>query len=168
VKQSVCRFVLFVSLCASAVGVAASDSKVIEKPVVADTAEKFDALAAEIRKEMSAGGRYEYIRPDDRAKAEADLNSMAGMLKKSGSVAAMSKDERVQLFNAQEHVNGILTHSDSNRLVCERVAPTGSSIPVTKCRTVADIERNRRDTNKAMQDAMAIGSKCAGPNCRGN
>lgn len=167
-KQSVCRFVLFVSLCASALGAVAADNKVIEKPVVADTAEKFDAQAAEIRKEMSSGGRYEYIRPDERAKAEADLNSMAAMLQKSGSVAAMSKDERVQLFNTQEHVNGILTHSDSYRLVCERVAPTGSSIPVTKCRTVADIERNRLDTKKAMQDAMTIGSKCAGSNCRGN
>jgi hypothetical protein len=75
------------------------------------------------------------------------------MLKKSGSVAGMSKQEQVDLFNRQEHVNGILTHNDGNRLVCEHRPPMGSNIPVTMCKTVAEIEKMHRDSQKLMQDA---------------
>lgn len=136
-------------LCLSA---AVAADKVVEKPVVSDTPEKFAAAAASVREEMSAGGRYEFIRPDDKAKVEADLSTMADMLKKAGSVAAMPKDEQVTLFNTQEHLNGILTHSDRNRLVCERRAPMGSNIQQSSCKTVADIEKMRRDSEKFMRD----------------
>ncbi|MBS0582469.1 MAG: hypothetical protein JSS42_05135 [Proteobacteria bacterium] len=133
-------------------GAVAAADKVVEKPVAADTPEKFAETAAQIRKEMGSGGRYEFIRPDDKAKADADLDTMAAMLQKAGSVSAMSQGDQVQLFNTQEHLNGILTHSDRNRLVCERRAPVGSNIPVNTCKTVAEIEKMRRDSQKYMND----------------
>ena len=45
---------------------------------------------------------------------------MTSLLNKAVSVAAMTMQDKVTLFNTQEHLNGILTHSDSERLVCER------------------------------------------------
>ena len=134
----------------------------------ADTLEKFQAVAKEVREDMDTGGRYEYIKPDDKAKVENDLNAMAAMLQKSGSIAAMTQVEKVQLFNTQENLNGILTHSDKNRLVCEHRAPVGTSIPVTTCQTVADIENARKAANKYLLDAGLNGSKCANASCRGN
>lgn len=134
----------------------------------ADTVEKFQVIASEVREDMDAGGRYEYIKPDDKAKVENDLNAMAAMLRAYGSVAAMTQPQKVQLFNTQENLNGILTHSDKNRLVCEHRAPVGTSIPVTTCQTVADIENARRAANKYMLDAGLNGSKCANASCRGN
>ncbi len=71
-------------------------------------------------------------------------------------------------MNTQEHVNGLLTKSDRNRLVCERTAQMGSNIPVTSCKTVAEIEHQRQQSQKYMQDSQMIGSKCAGKNCQGN
>ena len=140
---------------------AASD-QVIEKPVVADTPEKFAQTAAQIREEMATGGRYEYIKAGDKAKVEADLDSMAALLQKKGSVAVMRQDEKVQLFNTQEHLNGILAHNDSNRLVCERRSPMGSNIPINTCKTVADIEKSRHDNQETMKNAGTIGATCTG------
>lgn len=151
-KQIVRRFVLLASMQVLCLGAAFAADKVIEKPVVADTPEKFAATATSIREEMNTGGRYEFIRPDDKAKVETDLNTIADMLKKAGSVAAMQKSDQVELFNTQEHLNGLLTHSDRNRLVCERRAPMGSNIQQSSCRTVADIEKMRRDSEKFMRD----------------
>src|ERR1700759_5248950 len=148
------------SVCFSALLISASAwaDKVIEKPVAADTPQKFAETVTALQEEMSAGGRYEFIRPDDKAKVEADLNTMTALLLKAGSVTAMTQVDKVQLFNAQENLNGILTHSDSNRLVCEHKAPVGTSIPRTTCETVGDIERNRRATTKMMNDASLTGS----------
>jgi hypothetical protein len=130
--------------------------------VKAETSEAFAQAAAGIRSEMTQGGRYEFITTDEKTKANADLDAMTAMFQKSGSVAAMSQPERVQLFNTQEHLNGILTHSDRNRLVCEHKAPIGTNIAVTSCKTVAEIEKMRRDGQKMAMDGTSIGWTCRG------
>lgn len=152
VKHFFRHVVLLASMQVLGLGVAVAADKVVEKPVAADTPEKFAAIAAEIRKEMGTDGRYEFIRPDDKAKADADLDAIAAMLQKAGSVSAMPQSDQVQLFNTQEHLNGILTHSDRNRLVCERRSPLGSNIAQNTCKTVAEIEKARRDSQKYMND----------------
>ena len=137
--------------------------KVIEKAVASDTPEKFAATAKHIRDEMGSGGRYEFISATERSKADADLGTMQDMLSKAGSVEAMKPEERIRLFNTQEHLNGILTHSDSNRLVCERHAPVGTSIPQTTCKTLGEVELQRRRTNKVLNDAQGFGDVCRNP-----
>lgn len=133
---------------------------VVEKPVAADTPEKFAIAIKQIQAEMSTGGRYEFMRPDDRGKVSADLDTMQGLMSKAGSVDAMKTEDKIRLFNAQEHVNGVLVHNDANRLVCERRAPVGTSIPQTTCRTVGEIERSRLANNKYMQDSLSNGNIC--------
>ncbi len=148
--------------------VSALADQVINKPVAADTPDKFAQTVYEIRQEMSPGGRYEFMRTDEKTKVESDLNAMAAMLQKSGSVERMTQTEKVQLFNAQEHLNGILTHSDSNRLVCEHTSPVGTSIPRTTCQTFGEVERSRKATNKSLQDAALGSSVCDPKLCRKN
>jgi len=141
-------------------GVAFASDKVNEKRVAADianTPDKFAQVIEEVHQEMGAGGRYEFIKPDAKAQVDADLSSMDAMIKKAGSIGAMNEKDKIALFNHQEHLNGILTHSDGNRLVCERRPPVGSNIPVTMCKTVAEIEKMRRDSQKTMQDADRYG-----------
>jgi hypothetical protein len=148
-------------------GAQVSADEVIKNRVAADTPEKLQAVAKEIRDEMGPGGRYEFINGEDKAKVDIDLASMTAMLEKSGSVAAMTQQQKVQLFNTQEQLNGILTHSDRNRLVCEHKATVGTTIPRTTCQTVAEIEQNRKDGQHAIYEAGAIGSVCV-HHCRGN
>lgn len=141
---------------------ATADGKVLEKPVAADTPAAFAEVAASIRSGMRDGGRYEFIRPDEKAKVGTDLDEMATMLAKFGSVAAMQQSDKVRLFNTQEHLNGILTHSDRNRLVCEHRPPIGTNIPQTSCKTIAEVEKARRDAQKFSTDQTSNGFKCVG------
>ena len=152
VKSFFRHLVLLASMQAFGLGMVVAADKVVEKPVAADTPEKFAQVSTEIRKEMGPEGRYEFIRADDKAKANADLDAIAAMLQKSGSVSAMAQGDQVKLFNTQEHLNGILTHNDRNRLVCERQKPIGSNIPQNSCKTVAEIEKMRRDSQKYLLD----------------
>ena len=99
-KQFSRRLALLASVQVLGLGVALAADKIVEKPVAADTPEKFADVAAQIRKEMSADGRYEFVRPDDKAKVNADLDSMAAMLRKAGSVSAMPQADQVQRTQA--------------------------------------------------------------------
>ena len=159
----ICSFALFLA--------ASAWADKVEQHVTADTPDKFAATAAEVRQEMASGGRYEFISPAEKVKANADIDEMTAMLQKSGSVAAMTQVEKVALFNAQENLNGILTHSDSNRLVCEHHTKVGTSIPQTECKTVGEIERARRATKDKMQEIGRDSSFCNNSHitgCRNN
>ncbi len=125
---------------------------VVKDAVKADTAEKFVSTVSEINTEMDAGGRYEFISATDKIKVQDDLNRMSAMLQASHSVGQMTADQKIALFNLQENLNGILTKSDSNRLVCEHQAPLGSHIKAATCQTVGQIERRRRESQKYMTD----------------
>ena len=118
--------------------------------LAADTPARFAEQVSRVRDEMKPGGRYEFIREDDRRHLERLLLQMAALFGRYDSVGVMSRDARVELFNAQEEVNGILRHNDEQRLVCERRPKIGSNIPETTCRTVGDIERDRRAGNRTL------------------
>ena len=121
------------------------------EPVIgADTAAKFAEQVAHVRDEMKPGGRYEFIRENDSIRLDHLLATMGALLMRHGSAAAMSRDARIELFNAQEQVNAILRHNDELRLVCESRPKIGSNIPQTTCRTFGDIERDRRAGNQTL------------------
>jgi hypothetical protein len=140
---------LLISLCT----LSASADEVVKKPVdVADTPEKLQAVIDAIHGQMVVDGRYEFVHPDQRRDIDADFAMMMGLLRGAGSVAAMKEPDRVKLFNAQEHLNGILTHTDRNRLICEHRAGIGSHIQTNTCQTVAEVERARAGSQKYMID----------------
>jgi hypothetical protein len=129
-----------------------ADDQVIEKPLIAQTLDGFHKEAAAIREAMQPGGRYEFIKADDRNKIDARLNSMDALLTKHVSQNDLSGNDKITLVNAQEEVNAILKHNDSNRLVCESHAPIGSHLPVKTCRTYGEMELQRREATKSVSD----------------
>jgi hypothetical protein len=146
-----------------------NQGKVVEKPVVADTPETFARQSAWIENEMKEGGRYEFATASDRQRVHVLLDQMSNLLQRSGSVAAMDQSTKVQLFNNQEEVNGILKHNDSNRLVCENLKPIGSNISQTHCYTFGQIEQTRRNTKAGLEEfgtsrcgMVAVGSQLPG------
>jgi len=137
-------------------------SKVIEKPVVADTPEAFAQQEAWIEKEMQPDGRYEFTKPADKQRVNVLLGQMSNLLQRSGSVASMDHDTRVQLFNDQEEVNGLLKHNDANRLVCQSYQPIGSHIPTTTCVTYRQREETARNTKIGLGQ-FDLSRVCNGP-----
>jgi hypothetical protein len=134
--------------------------EVVKKPVdAATTPAALQTVIDSIHAEMAPSKRYEFTNPAERRDVDTDFATMMALMTNAGSVAAMKQPDRIKLFNTQEHVNGILTHTDRNRLICERRSKVGSNLPVTDCRTLADVELNRSETQKFMQDRSNDGSR---------
>jgi len=132
-----------------------SATPVVEKPLVAQSLDAFNAEAANIREQMHSGGLYGYIKSADRARVETRLDQMQKLLQTHATEGDLPRADKIALVNAQEEVNGILRHNDVNRLVCESRAPVGSNIPVTTCRTFGEMEDQRREAQKSVNDFAA-------------
>lgn len=151
--------ILLAAACVMAGPLAAKEK--YHEVVNAQTEEAFSQLAENVRKEMDAGGRYEFVQPGERPQIEKGLAEMAALFRQSGSVDKMSQTEKVALFNSQEVVNAILTKRDSDRVICENRAPVGSHIPKTSCFTYGQLQESRRGT-KQIFDRLAMPQCTAG------
>ena len=145
---------------------AAAKENYHEKALNADTQEKFQAVADNVRKEMEPGGRYEYVKPEERATIERSLADMDALLAESGGVANMKQDQKIKLFNAQEVVNSILTRRDGDRVICKNETKVGSHIPTTNCHTYAQEEEARRGSRNQLDEWKRLG--CVKAGCGGS
>jgi tRNA isopentenyl-2-thiomethyl-A-37 hydroxylase MiaE len=68
----------------------------------------------------------------------------------------MDQGAKVQLFNDQELVNTTLTRRDGDRRICESVAPMGSHIPKTVCRTYREIQAEQQHTKDYLQQTQQV------------
>jgi hypothetical protein len=130
----------------------ATAQEAIEKPLVAQSLDGFHREAGSIRDGLKPGGRYEFVKAGDRDRVEARLNTMESVLQKNAEKNDLGTADKIALANAQEEVNSILKHNDSNRLVCESKAPIGSHLPVKTCRTFGEIEQGRRDAVRSVSE----------------
>jgi len=125
------------------------------KPLVAQSLDAFTSEAAKIREQMRPGGAYDHIQSRDKARVESRLDEIQKLLGAHAGEGDLKRADKVALLNAQEEVNGILHHNDNNRLVCERVAPVGSHVPVTTCRTFGEImEQHKSDQDYLRRQSM--------------
>lgn len=127
------------------------------------TPEAFEAQAAEVRKEMGTDGKYSAISVDDRTAVDTDLARIDALLKSKGSATKLNDAEQVDLMNAQERINAILTKNDGNRLICTLEPRTGSNFKQKICRTEAERAAIRRSSQKAFQDDLMRGSASQAP-----
>ncbi|HZX71859.1 MAG TPA: hypothetical protein VFE77_13685 [Rhodanobacter sp.] len=121
--------------------------------VKAENKDDFATVVAAVHQQMQPGGRYEHVSASERTGIDQHFNDMQALFDKYTTVGQMDQNAKVQLFNDQEFVNATLTHRDNKRLVCEHIAPVGSHIPRTTCRTYGEIMREQRDTQD-MLDKM--------------
>jgi hypothetical protein len=153
---------LLSSAAAFGAGLAAPSDKYPFAPDLAkQNVDTFAAQSEHVRKEMEKGGRYEFIKDDDRASVEDGLNFMRDLITANGTVAAMKEDDRIRLFNRQERINALLTSSDRQRVICEKGYQPGSLFRLTTCHTVAELaarERDSKNTMEATQNHVRIGS----------
>lgn len=155
-KRVLLAAVLSVGLMGLAAQAAAAEQA--EAVLTAQTKVSFDKQADGIRAQIGPGGRYQFIKDEEKHTVEQRLGAIAAILDKHADGSKVSADEKVQIVNAQEEVNAILAQRDSKRLVCERRAPTGSHRPVNTCRTYGEIEQERRATQDLMRQTNAVKS----------
>lgn len=130
------------------IGVALADEAVVK----ADNKDNFQAVVAAINQQMAPGGRWEFVGAGERATIQQRFHDMGRLFDKYGGLAQMDENAKSELAADQDAVNQILTQRDGNRKICTSEAPTGSNIPRTTCRTYAQTERERQDTQQFLQD----------------
>ncbi len=131
-------------------------AKKLEGVVKADHKDDFAAGVAAVHQQMQQGGRYEFTSPSERQKIDENFTEMQTLFDKYGTLAQMDQAAKIQLFNDQEAVNAILTRRDDKRLVCESVAPIGSHIPRTTCRSYREVELARHQSQDFQRQLQQV------------
>ncbi len=140
----------------AAFAVAAAAAEKPQPAVNADTKDRFATVSSWVQQEMRPGGRYAHVTATERSTVEGKLAEMGGLLDKHGSVDQMNDAEKTEMFNSQEQVNAILAKRDGDRLICKSVAPVGSHIPVTTCRTARQMEADQHEAQKFLDDRQNV------------
>jgi hypothetical protein len=89
--------------------------------------------ASSVREAMKPGGRYADLAPAKRSRVNRHFDEMADLFRRRSTLSAMTTSERLQLFNAQQDVDRLLTGDASNHWFCERTVSTGALVPRTRC-----------------------------------
>ena len=146
------RIAMWMSACVLVVAAAGAPAKenYQEKAFNADSKDKFAQVEEQIRDQMKAGGKYEYVKDNERETIDRKFKEMDGLFATSDTVAGMSEQNKIALFNAQETVNSILQQRDRDRVICKKEAPIGSHILTTNCHTYAQ----EQDANKLSHKQM--------------
>ena len=121
---------------------------------------QFGQLVELLRREMRAGGRFEWIEPAERAEVEAALARMRERLGGRTSLTALGEDERIAVFNDQEVVNAILTRRDSERRICERRLLVGSHRKETVCETYGQRMARIKGSRERMEELNHRVQRC--------
>ncbi len=126
-----------------------------QKRSIVDPANKqqFAEQAAAIRDAMKRGGRFQYLTVDELNSVNEQLDAIAAMLQRR-ETERFGSDEQLDLLQAQENANAILTRRDGDSLICERRAPTGSNFKIKKCVTYTEHMRTREDTQQTFSDQI--------------
>ena len=124
----------------------------IDKPVVAQTLDKFENESAAVREGMQPGGVYSFMKEDDRQHVEQRLDEMHKLLQDHAGQQTLSAQDKVSLLNSQEALNALLLQNDNNRLICERGTRTGSRIHITSCRTHGEIMQREQNDRQLLGD----------------
>lgn len=90
------------------------------------------------------------------------------LLDGKATVAELAPDEQVELFNALEEIKAIIAENDKNRQKCWREHKLGSTMKVTRCATLAELEQVRRDAESWKAEPTICGQRSATTDCGGN
>lgn len=133
------------------------------KPVVAaDTKDHFDAVAAAIRQQMDAGGRFSFVTKDGRASVNSHLDDMGLLFTQYGSVQGMPALAKTKLLNDQNAINEVLARYDGDRVVCHDEVPVGTHFPKRVCLTLRQIQQQNYNAQQMMRESQTRPSQLGG------
>ena len=123
-----------------------------------NTPEAFAVQAATVRRDMGPDGRYREVTVAERAVVEAELKKIEDLLQHRGSAEKLDDKDQVELVNAQENINAVLTKNDGDRLICTLDQRTGTNFKVKTCMTAFQRSERTRKAQQAFQDVLMGGT----------
>ena len=117
----------------------------IDAPKVSNmTPKEFISYHATVAKKLETKS-FEHVDNEQRrdvASAQAEIKSV---LDGKSSMEELSDAERIELFNAHEHVVSILNDAELDRRICKRVKKIGSNRGELVCTTKRAMQANNVD-----------------------
>ncbi len=105
--------------------------------------------------DLAAGEKYSEISQMEQRDVRNALDRIARQIDAVGSVAALSEDQRLKVYNDQELVNAILTRAgEDSRVVCKREKSVGTRLASTQCLTVAQRRKLRDEAHDHMRKSL--------------
>ncbi len=89
---------------------------------------------------MAHDGDYGSISRNDLQRLDVAHLTIVKLLDGYDNARHLGADERIALFNAQELIRAIVRNDERGRVVCKRVATTGTRLARAECLTVVDRE----------------------------
>ena len=114
---------------------------------------------------LAKRGEYGKLSGADRKQLDASYARIKDLLGDHESPLALSLEDRIAMFNAQETIVAIVERHPRDTMICRRKQSTGTRIPQTECLTIAQREARSRGAREAM-DRLAKPNPCvSGNNC---
>ena len=113
---------------------------------------QFSQVVDTIEAEMSPGGLYAGVKPEEQEAVRKALGRMAKALEGHKAIAELTEEEKVQLINDQELVNALLLGNQKDQVVCYRREVPGTHIHQNVCETNRDAAMRRDESRKTIRD----------------
>jgi len=113
-------------------------------------------------------GAYARFDPATLERMHSAQDTVFALLDGKTSVEQLAPDRQVELFNALEQVKAILAENDRNRQKCWREHKLGTTMKITRCATLAELEQVRRDAEQWKAEPTICGQRDAMTDCGGN
>lgn len=108
-----------------------------------------------IRDDIEARRKYRNMDNETKERLFRAQDRMFGLLEGRGSIDDLEQDELIELYNAQGTVNALLTDSELERDVCERITTVGTHRVGIACYSVREWRRIR-ETDETMMMAPRV------------
>ncbi|HZX78937.1 hypothetical protein [Lysobacter sp.] len=121
------------------------------------------AQQSEIRAGVeSRSGPYKSLSDAQRNELLSRQGRMLRTLEGKQSIEELSEQQRVDVFNTLEWIEGVVNNSEDERMVCERRPILGSHRKERVCKTEAQWAREREAARRALE------ARGACPDCKTN
>jgi len=110
---------------------------------------------AQIRADVLAKrGRYATLTDRGRDQILSDQDVVLSIIAGKTNTSELSAEDRVQVFNLLEQIQGIVNNAEQTALICTREKPLGSNFPKRVCMTAADRDAQTERARVNMVDAQ--------------
>ena len=113
---------------------------------------QFAQVVDTIEAEMSPGGLYAEVKPEEQDAVRKALGRMSKALEGHKAIAELTEEEKVALINDQELVNALLLGNQKDQVVCYRREVPGTHIHQNVCETNRDAAMRREESRKTIRD----------------
>lgn len=111
------------------------------------------AAQREVRDEMShSNGKYARLRSEAKSKIRERQDRVAELLEGASSLSELRPDRQVEVVNALEDINTLITENRADHQTCWRERRTGTTMMSTVCATQAERDRLAEDARAFKSD----------------